>query len=166
MTPPTRSEAERIALTDFERLRFFRDFTDAQRIEAFRASGLDECVLREVRSHGDQRHVLRWLERDGNTLAVRTRTASNSFPATRTRPAMPTNPQGTEQKAVELKVYTLKIRREENYSGEHRDWIEEYTLPDALVRQIQNDALTARPPLYPRVGACRSGARSDRNDVW
>ncbi len=38
------------------------------------------------------------------------------------------------------KKYKLPVRHEENYSGEHRDWIVEYTLPDWLVAEIQADS--------------------------
>lgn len=38
--------------------------------------------------------------------------------------------------------FKLPVRHEENYSGEHRDWIVHYTLPDWLVRDIQQATLS------------------------
>lgn len=38
-------------------------------------------------------------------------------------------------------AYKLKIRRREDYSGEHREWDEEYELPQALVQEIQSAAV-------------------------
>lgn len=39
------------------------------------------------------------------------------------------------------KEYKLPVRHTENYSGEHREWIEEYVLPQWLVDEIKADAL-------------------------
>lgn len=43
------------------------------------------------------------------------------------------------------KTYTLKVLRHEDYSGEHREWTETYTLPRSLVEEIQKDARPATP---------------------
>jgi hypothetical protein len=64
-------EAIARGLSKPEEQRFFRDLVFDQRIAAFRASGLSECVLSEIRTHSDERKVLRWLGRDGNMTAVR-----------------------------------------------------------------------------------------------
>jgi len=42
------------------------------------------------------------------------------------------------------KQYMLRYVHHEDYSGEHREWIEEIPLPDSLVKQIQRDAKPRR----------------------
>lgn len=65
--------------------------------------------------------------------------AANPIPPT--RPAVTAALRSTESTgAGETKIYKLPVKHQENYGGEHREWIVEYTLPQWLVADIQADA--------------------------
>lgn len=53
-------------------------------------------------------------------------------------------------------TYKLPVKRVENYSGEHREWIEEYVIPKWLVEDIQR----GRRDLSPFVSMLRELAAS------
>lgn len=51
--------------------------------------------------------------------------------------------EASDTKGLVERVYKLPVKHVENYSGEHREWIEEYVLPKWLVADIHKDTLAA-----------------------
>lgn len=65
-------------ITEFEKLKFFRDLTSEERLDAFRKCGIEEKVISEITNHHREQLMLNRVIKNGHADIIRAMLADSS----------------------------------------------------------------------------------------